>query len=77
MTDDGRMLRWWDGLTDADRDEWCRALAADDVSEPLAATLDGLRSEWLAGAEAASAAYGFQPGFRVFLESRCGPNAPG
>ena len=78
MTDGGPMLAWWSGLTDADRDEWCKALAADDVSEPLAATLaGGLRDEWLVRTEAAMTAYVFQPSFRAFLEHRCGPNNRG
>ena len=84
MTDDARMLRWWNDLPRADRDEWCKALAAADVSEPLGATIDadlrgGDIDGWLVpvGVDGGLSPYAFHESFRMFLESRCGTTGRG
>jgi hypothetical protein len=78
---DADMAAWWTGLTTAEMDEWCRALAANDVSAPLGNTIaagrrDGGRDAWLSPidnrpGQSVSGSFIIEAGLRAFLETRC------
>jgi hypothetical protein len=81
MADDIRMVDWWDGLSESEQRQWCRAGANDHITSTMSDTVpvehyDSGPNEWLTahGTDANGAAHWhLATGFKEFLTRQCHP----